>query len=339
MLFAIAGEAGSVILFVCSGVGVVILASLSIAFAARSYALVVSETAVGLDAVEWPNETPTDWLGQSTGLLFQLLLWIMPAGFLARFLASTWMPDNPPLRFFILMGAAAWLLFPMGLLLSMASVDVGGTVVRLLSSFLTLIVFYVLTALLAIAALGLAYFGLFTAAWYFLPIAALVCPAVLLIHARLLGRIGWLVGRREVTLGNPTKRKKRRRRKALERDRRTATEDDEPIEADEIEPKRSRLAYRDPEPDPYQMADDSDVEATIGRHNKVEIERDEIEREVRLRHREEPPAPRSLFFGGVWEFPLYPTSLRAWVWLIFMSMSTGALVRFMISVSPFGNGP
>ncbi|MGL4550694.1 MAG: hypothetical protein ACRC33_05865 [Gemmataceae bacterium] len=338
MPFAIAGQAGSVILFVCAGVGLVVVGSYFVAFAARCYLVVVQGTAVGLDAVEWPDESPVDWIGQSAVVLFQLALWIMPAGFLARALATTWLPGDPPLRFFMLMGAAAWLLFPVGFLLSMASSYAGGAAARLLTSLPTLAGFYALTAGLLVGGLGLCYLGVFTPAWYALPVAAVLGPALLLIHARLVGRLGWLIGRRELTPGKPKKRKKRRRVPTQSRDPWAVPEDDDllPVEADEAEPeKEARPSYMDPEPDPYTV---EDFQGEAPPPTKVEIEGHQIEREMKLRRREEAKPPKSLFFSGVWEFPLYPTTHKPWVWLTLLALGAGGIARFMVSVSPFGGG-
>jgi hypothetical protein len=352
------GQAGSVILFVVSGVALVIVGSYFIAFAARSYMVVVQGTSVGLDKVDWPDESPVDWLGQSATVLFQLLLWIMPAGFLARALASSWLPDNAPLRFFILMGGAAWLLFPAGFLLTMSTAGAGAAAGRLLKALPALLLFYVLTAGLFAAALGLLYFGLFTPAWYALPVAAALGPAVLLIHARLVGRLGWLIGRREEVPAKEKKRRKKRKRVPVQSHDPWAVpeEDDEPIEAeaesdadaddepvpfkmtDEVkeEPKRRKPSYEEDVPDPYSVADQPEPEQQPV--TKLEMEKDQVEREVKLRKRVEPEPPKSLFFAGVWEFPLYPSTHRAWAFLIIFAQVCGGIARFMISVSPFGGG-
>jgi hypothetical protein len=217
-----------------------------------------------------------------------------------------------------------------------------------------LLLFYVITAGLFAAGLGLAYLGLFTPAWYALPVAAVLGPALLLIHARLVGRIGWLIGRREVTLGKPKKRKKKRRRVPVESHDPWAVpeEDDEPIEAeadedgetvplkmtDEVkeEPKRRKPSYEEDVPDPYSVADRP--EGVPEPETKLEMEEHQIESEVKLRRREEPEPPKSLFFAGVWEFPLYPSTHRPWVWLALFALASGGIARFMISVSPFGGG-
>jgi hypothetical protein len=301
-----------------------------------------------------PDESPVDWLGQSFSVLFQLLLWIMPAGFLARALASAWLPDNAPLRFFLLMGGAAWLLFPAGFLLTMSTAGAGTTAGRLLKALPVLLLFYVITAGLFAAALGLLYFGLFTSAWYALPVAAVLGTAVLLIHARLLGRLGWLIGRHEQTPVKAKKRAKKRRRVPVQSHDPWAVpeEDDEPIEAEadadeepvpfkmteevKQEPKRRKPSYEEDVPDPYTVADQPEPEQQ--RVTKLEMEKDQIEREVKLRQREEPAPPRSLFFAGVWEFPLYPSTHRAWAYLIAFALASGGIARFMVTVSPFGGG-
>jgi hypothetical protein len=217
-----------------------------------------------------------------------------------------------------------------------------------------LLLFYVITAGLFAAALGLLYFGLFTSAWYALPVAAVLGTAVLLIHARLLGRLGWLIGRHEQTPVKAKKRAKKRRRVPVQSHDPWAVpeEDDEPIEAEadadeepvpfkmteevKQEPKRRKPSYEEDVPDPYTVADQPEPEQQ--RVTKLEMEKDQIEREVKLRQREEPAPPRSLFFAGVWEFPLYPSTHRAWAYLIVFALASGGIARFMVTVSPFGGG-
>src|SRR3954471_573580 len=111
-LFAIVGAAGNVILFVCSGVGMLIVGAYFVVMAARSYILVAQNTAAGVDRIQWPEESAADWVQQSAWILGHFLIWIMPAGFVARGLASSFLTDAPALRYFLLMALATWLLFP-----------------------------------------------------------------------------------------------------------------------------------------------------------------------------------------------------------------------------------
>jgi hypothetical protein len=394
MMFAVAGQSGSVILFVVSGLGVLVLGTYFLCLAAHYYLLTVQETAVGLDEVQWPNDTAIDWMPGAVMLLLQVLLWIMPAGFAARFLAPVWMPDQPALRFAILMGLAAWLLFPPGLLLSTASSQAGRVATRLLRSLPVLLLFYVLSGALCVAGVAVVYFAIFGEVWLWLLVAVVVVPMVLLWHARLLGRLGWQVGREEVALGKPEHeeptavaateerprpKRKRRERPAIEAHDPWAVPEEAPIEADLIEdspPATRATARSDPASEPervegYGLAADEPpprpplelppretrepartprkrrppkLEPSTAAEDEADDAREsavkpaELERERRLREREELPPPRSLFFHGVWEFPLYSTSLSALAWLMIYGVGAFGLARFMVSVWPFGGG-
>lgn len=339
--FAIVGAAGNVILFVTSAVAMIIVGGYFVVLAARSYLLIAQNTAAGIDRIRWPDEAAVDWVQQSAWVLGHFLIWIMPAGFLARGLANSFLPDAPALRYFLLMALAMWLLFPLGVLVTLGSAPVS----RLFRVLPELVLFYILTFGLLLAALGLLYAGLFTPAWWALPGAAILGTAVILVHARLLGRLGYRLGRVDdpPPREEKAKRKKRRRARAQVTDPWSVPDDleDEPeptegyavVEQEEAEKKQPRPAYLDPEPEPYTMASGPDV--SLPPPTKVEIEKHQIEREVALRTREDEKPPASLFFAGVWEFPLYETTWNAWVVLALFALGTGGLARFMLSVAPF----
>ena len=49
---------------------------------------------------------------------------------------------------------------------------------------------------------------------------------------------------------------------------------------------------------------------------RLELNQGQVEREIELRTRTPPnPPPRLPFFSGVWTFPGYESSQRAWLWL------------------------
>jgi hypothetical protein len=385
MVFAAVGQSGSVILFVVSGLGVLVLGTYFLCLAAHYYRVTVQDTAVGLDEVQWSNDAAIDWIPGAVALLIQVLIWLMPAGFLARFLAPVWLPDQPPLRFAILMGLAAWLLFPPGLLLSTASTQAGRVAGRLLLGLPVLLLFYLLSGALCLLGVTVVYYALFGASPLGLVAAILAVPALVLWHARLVGRLGWFVGREEVTLGKPSQdereiaptperpaKRKRRPQPIGEARDPWAIPDDEPIEADVLdetprarpnqapapEPERVEgygLAAEEPPPRPalelppaepakprkrrpakLEPSAAAEDEANDRRESAVKPE--ELERERRLREREELPPPRSLFFHGVWEFPLYSSSLSAMVWMAIYGVGAFGMARFMISVWPFGGG-
>jgi hypothetical protein len=58
-----------------------------------------------------------------------------------------------------------------------------------------LLFFYVVSVVLVGGILGLTYLAILTNIWYAVPVAAVVGSALWLIHARLMGRLAWLVQR------------------------------------------------------------------------------------------------------------------------------------------------
>jgi hypothetical protein len=358
-VFAFVGEAGNVILFVLSLAGWAIVASFTFAYAAHCYLVVTQATAAGLDRVEWGDEPIIDWLYEALYVGFVVLLWVMPAGLLWRGLRNDFLPDDPGLRFLLLAVPGLWLLFPVGLLSSLSSssrwIPVSPRVVaRLLRIFPSLVLFYLLTGLLFAAASTCTYVGVFTPGWYVLPLAAVAGSAVLLVHARLLGRLAWLMGQLR---DKPRPEKKavmaRNRRSKAARPRRGTTAHDpwavheeEPYDEPppaagysvvEVEEKPAPLpSYVEPVPDPYALTENANEPAPAPQEAPfLEREKAQIEREVKLRERTPPNPPPALpLFSGVFTFPGYQDSLKAWLWLTCGGMATGGMFRMVLLFSP-----
>jgi hypothetical protein len=174
----------------------------------------------------------------------------MPAGFLARFLAPVWLPEQAPLRFAVLMGLAFWLLFPLGLLLSTASRQASGVAARLLLALPSLLLFYLLSGMVCVAAVALGYSALFASSLLGLLGAILGLPLALFWHARLLGRLGWLVGREEVALGKNPKE---------------GEDKAEPSLGDEVRPRsgRRKRSLRVEVHDPWAVPEEEPIEAEL----------------------------------------------------------------------------
>ncbi len=367
MIFAFAAQAGNVILFVLSLVALTIVTGYTFAYAAHSYLVVAQATAAGLDRVDWGDDPILDWLYEALYVGGVVLLWLMPAGLLWRGLRHDFLPDDPGLRFLLLAVPGLWMLYPIGLLSSLASssrwVPLSPRVLaRLLRVFPSVVLFYLLTGGLFAAASACTYVGLFTAGWYVLPLAAITGSAVLLIHARLLGRVAWLMGQLKDRPRGEKKtegaRKKNQRRPVHTRTGRRpkgttahdpwAVPDEEPADepppvagysvveiAEKPTPKPS---YLEPVPDPYDMAESAQepepppLEAPI-----LEREKAAIEREVKLRERTPPnPPPAIPLFSGVFTFPAYQSSIKAWLWLTLGGLATGGIARMALSLSPVG---
>jgi hypothetical protein len=194
------GPVGPAIMFMMLFVSLIVVGLYVLAYTARCVLVVVQETGMGQDEVTWPSEPIQDWLGHAVLFVELLGIWLVPAGFAARILRDVWLPGEGILRVLLLAGPGLWLFFPIGLLSSLSAtsrwVPFRWTI---LCQFLRIapaaMGFYILTAILL---------GIGVAPWYFavvgqrvvlLPVAALVGGAAILIYARLLGRMAWLIQR------------------------------------------------------------------------------------------------------------------------------------------------
>ncbi|MFO0841488.1 MAG: hypothetical protein U0797_03675 [Gemmataceae bacterium] len=302
----------------------------------------------GLDEVKWPDEPMFDWLVQAAGFLGLVAVWLAPVGLLWRALGQAWLPDQPALRFFLMAGPALWLFFPLTLLSSMVSASrwqvlngrMLGGLLRLSPS---LLIFYPVTAALLAAAGALGYLGLFSPAWYALPLAAAFGAAALLIHARLVGRLGWQLQQLRAPRSRPAKAKrkpKQKSRAAISQDPWAAEEEgEEDVPAapgyrvvEVPEPKAPRPHYMDPEPEPYTMAD-TPAAAETAEEPRLQLNQEAVEREIELRTRTPPnPPPEYPMFSGVWTFPFYQTTMSAWVLLAVFSAATAAASRALLGL-------
>jgi hypothetical protein len=356
-VFAVVGAFGNAILFVCCGVALVIVAFFAVMMAAHWYLVVVQGTAAGIDRVEWPDELMADWFLQAVWLVGLLLISVALAAVANRILTRAGM--GPSLdRGFLLAGAALWLFFPFSLLSSLASssrwfVFSPRVLVRLLRLLPSTIVFYLATGVLLALVLPLLRLGLLMpGAWIALPVAAALGGAVLLIHARLVGRMAWLLDQLD-RRSAPTKRRKaergkkpaRRRQGAAVTDPWAAPEPDEPAPATALpgyrvveqpveKQTRAKLPSEPEDPDPYTMADAPGIEPEAVAAQRLALDEHKVQREVELRQRQPPNPPARPMFSGVYSFPGYPTSHKVWFWLTIWGLATLGMVRATLMFWP-----
>jgi len=197
--------------------------SWSLGYAAHVFFVVLSGTAQGKNevAIHWPAEPYAQRLCNAAYLLALTVLCILPAALL---LFVVELPGEPALRAALvafLAGAALWLFFPV-VLLSVVSSHSHWHIVRwsvlreLQARWRTLLAFYASSAPLIIGGVLVIYLALIgwlelvdaagAAAWtwlpeavtiwswlFLLPLAAVFAAAALLIYARLVGRLAWLL--------------------------------------------------------------------------------------------------------------------------------------------------
>jgi len=179
---------------------VVIVGAYVLAYAGHCLLVVVQATAAGADEVTWPDEPIIDWLQRSMFLAILLVIWLFPAFTLSRALNEIWLPRAGTLRFLLLAMPGVWLIFPIGLLSTLSAQSpwvvfrplILWQMVRLIPSTFG---FYLSTAGVMAVASALWYAALFGGIVALVPVAAVVGAGLVLIYARLLGRMAWLIQR------------------------------------------------------------------------------------------------------------------------------------------------
>ena len=351
MLFAIAGS-GNAILFVVVLAAWAVVSAYLLVLAARAYTVIVQGTAAGIDRVEWPDEPIFDWIVTAVQFLGVSAIILAPAGILGRALSDRLFPADRALRFLVLAAPLVWLFFPVGLLSSMSSASrwvvlSPRVVLALVRIAPTVVAFYLVTGVLLTGGGALGYLGLVGEPWYVLPLAVVTLSAIWMIHARLVGRLGWLIQRqtRAATKRGATRERsrKRRARSLAAEDPWAVPEEAEPPPArsgtmgyavvEREEPRQTRPSYVEPPPDPYALTDATDEPPPSPPPSGVPDER--VEREIALRRREPPnPPPASPLWSGVYEFPLYENCRMPLVYLVLWGGLSAVMFRALVSLFP-----
>jgi hypothetical protein len=191
-----------------------------------------------------------DWLAHAVQFLELVGIWVAPAALAARLLRHDWLPDDGALRVLLLVVPGLWLFFPIGLMSSMSALS-RWVPFRwvILSRFLRVapaaLGFYLLTAIVLSAAIVPWYYALFGQRGGLLPVAAAVSGAAILIYARLLGRMGWLISRlpsTERALAKPKQERpaKRKAIKTAKKKRKPKVDVQDPWAVPEEEKARAR---------------------------------------------------------------------------------------------------
>jgi hypothetical protein len=336
-------------LFITTGTGIV--AAYVLAYAAHSLLVIVQDTAAGIDDVVWPDDPILDWLQQAVFLGILVLVWLAPAGILARALRNTWLEDDPGLRLLLLAVPGLWLTFPVGLLSSLGSESrwtffkpaVFGRMLRALPHTL---VFYAASLALAAAVAASWYYAVSYSGLLLTPVAGLVSAAGILVYARLLGRLARVLQRVKV--------EKRPKGKAIPRPKEAArVQAHDPWAAPSAKPKKKKKKAKEEDAPPvdlpvagYGLAGaDEPPRAPAPAPKEV----DEPSEEEPLPEEEDadaPPRPARRvrtaaepswpLFRGVYGFPFYPGSLRALIVLTIGGTILGMGVKGMILFFPGG---
>lgn len=198
------------IILVMTVAGMGIIGPLSTLYGSAQFQSILEDTASGNDCYQRPGII-TEWFGSFFHLAYVGFCTLFPSITAGAIAATT--SRNPGL---LLVGLIpALLLFPPFLLSSMAADSplalLNGNVLRgFLRKPLLLPVLFVTSSVLAAVCLGLGYLTLTTSNFFIALATGFGWSACLIIYARLLGRVGWVLSQSGVKV---RKRRKRRRKK------------------------------------------------------------------------------------------------------------------------------
>jgi hypothetical protein len=265
-------NAGPAIVFVCLLLLTGILGMGLFAYAAYCFLLVVQQTAAGVDEVEWPSDPLPDKLPSVAYVVCLLALWVAPAGIIARVDRNNALGDSPLLTFFAASVLILWALFPISLFSSLSAgsawIVFRLTVLRFFARCPgAVLVFYLVSGLLAAATMGLLYLAFLRGQTVLFFVAPPVAFAGFFIYARLLGRLAWLFdqsgARREgrAATSEPRTGAKQSSRQGLspakpgKKTQPTASHDPWAIPGEEPQRRQKKRRKRSPASESYAMAD------------------------------------------------------------------------------------
>jgi hypothetical protein len=190
--------AGYAILFLCFTAGQIITAFLVLSYTAHIFLTVTVDTAAGSDEIAFPSEPLVDWLWKGFYLAWLAAFWLVPACLLWILARSTSRAPLVGWHAVALVGGLLWLAFPVSLLSSLSAgsrlVVLRAAIIKgLICSPLTAALYYWMSALLWAAVSGLVYQAEFADRFWLIPVAAMAVAAAILVNARLLGRLAWLL--------------------------------------------------------------------------------------------------------------------------------------------------
>jgi hypothetical protein len=348
---------GQAMMFMCLMVGEILFGIALLVYVARCFQVVVDETAAGIDEVRWPDEPLLDWLARAAHLFWLIAVWLVPVGFLLRFLVR-YHPETPPALVVLAPVSIFWLFFPIGVLSSMSGTS-RWLVLRpklllgMIRVFPSVVVFYFVSALLVSASAVATYYALEGASMPLLAVAALAISTTLLIYARLLGRVAYLLNKlepagrqgppaamvrppvRPVEVSDPwapPKRERKRRRKKQK-----------PVTDVAASPQAEAYGFGPEQPPPRpKLAIEGDYlpdrNAQANAEEEDDVPRDSGSKAAapakrRTLIREEPdPPPRLPLLSGVYTFPWYPNCLPAWIFVAGVLVAMGYLLQILLSL-------
>jgi hypothetical protein len=321
------GAAG-VVMFFISLLGLLAIVTLFLAtYSGHSLLEVLQQTAAGSDEVEWPDEPFTDWLGK--GVYFWGLVAFWPALLWLMFRNSTAVGTTGHI---VLYGLALWLLFPISLLSSLSAASPfvvlrWQVLAQLLHRWEAYPLFAVVSPVLPVSVVLANYWivlgrGPTVALVFALPLVAFGTVYLLLVYARLIGKLCWIIR-------PPVVRKSAKRPERLP----LAGAQSAAPSPTEAAPPRPRPAQRKSDDETYGFQEDEPpppMVAEVVSSSAPQEEEAEDEDGEDAGPEPEPPSKSAagLLHPNVYFFPLYEQCRTPLVWL---TLEWGLMLVLIVS--------
>jgi hypothetical protein len=344
LLLAQLGQMGPAIITAFSMAGLAIAGGSTFSYAAHAFAAIAEGTSAGQDEIAWPDEPLVDRLGKAAILGWVVLVCAALPFIIGKIIAGegvgTWI--------FTLCGFG--LVFPVVMLSiqssqSMFSIINPGTIARLAKRPEHWACYY-LAIVPVIALFGGGLWILVKLNSAFVPLAALIISASMLIASRLLGRLAHLVSRVDLKrrrkvedeeadpdhgyLGEAARVASARGENPVHRAGSYAVKDLDQREPESGSPTPSikRVWVEEGADDPYILAD-GPVQTPPPMIPQEWIEPPEHEMRLAMRNRPIPP-PAHPWLSGTYTFPFDPNNWKALIWLTTGLSFTGWFLRVLI---------
>jgi hypothetical protein len=334
--------------FVVLLLAVTVFGAYLVVYAAHVFVTIAQQTAAGLDEVAWPKDPWYDWVGKALHLIWLVVFWVVPLGFVLRLIGPQSLAASAALYVGV-PAALFWLLFPVTLLSSFSAAspwvllrpEALGRMVRCPSGTFG---FYLVSAPLC-ALGGAALYATLGEYRQFYALPALA--TVLFLYARLVGRYTRLLGRVRLRAARPKAPEPKKERPRKKKTKKAQAHDpwavpepeaegaDLPVEGYGLavdEPKTERReAPRPPRVKGYRVRPEKPPplpkEVPLDGTRPVELTRTASEGET--------PLPDHPFISGVFTFPWYPSNLGVWGLLTLLFLGWALLYTTMQTVRPF----
>jgi hypothetical protein len=182
-------------------------------FLSHAFLVVVEDTAAGNRDIVWPDDSFLDFFWKAFYLGWLVGAWLAPAILVARLASPAFPEEVRQFWYFALAGVVLWIVFPIGLLSSMAAESLftvlhGGLAARLAFRGRSLFLYYLVSIPVVLCGSAIAAAVFLGETWYTLLFGAFGIAYCILTYGRLTGRLACLVRLTRL----PFRKKKKQRR-------------------------------------------------------------------------------------------------------------------------------